>query len=362
MPGSLAAAYKWAVDMCNRADVGYYQLPYREGVRHNGITYYDCSSFIFYALKAAGFSVSGGAFTTLGMPKVLTGLGFTHYTAGSDFVWKPGDIGLSTDHTEMCYKGGTGKAIFMGAHGRNGVALANQVSIGDRYGNATATRTFPNCWRLETQEITTGPSLYVIAAICGNFWRESNINPGIWESLTPKNWDDVWSNNTGGYGLGQWTNTNGDTHGRLYKLHLWLSANGYADDSLEGQAKYILQEKYWAGNMNDSRLTSFMNSESTDLYNLTQLWNYNWEGINDGTLDERYQHAQAVYNYILQHKDDTGLQAVSGNKYLTEAQILNNAVCVYKALSGATISYVQLEEKEPKKKKMPVWMMVRKRI
>ena len=28
-------------------------------------------------------------------------------------------------------------------------------------------------------------NLYVIAAICGNFYQESTVNPGIWEGLTP---------------------------------------------------------------------------------------------------------------------------------------------------------------------------------
>lgn len=36
-----------------------------------------------------------------------------------------------------------------------------------------------------------------IAGLLGNFWRESTINPGIWQSLTP--------DPSNGYGLAQWT-------------------------------------------------------------------------------------------------------------------------------------------------------------
>ena len=40
-------------------------------------------------------------------------------------------------------------------------------------------------------------SMYVIAAMCGNFWTESNINPAIWESLNSGSYTDLMK----GYGL-----------------------------------------------------------------------------------------------------------------------------------------------------------------
>lgn len=43
-----------------------------------------------------------------------------------------------------------------------------------------------------------GWSLNAIAGVLGNFWRESTINPAVWEGL-----DD--SNPSNGYGLAQWT-------------------------------------------------------------------------------------------------------------------------------------------------------------
>ena len=81
--------------------------------------------------------------------------------------------------------------------------------------------------------ITT--NLYVIAAICGNFWQESTVNPGIWEGLTP---------NAPGYGLGQWTD-NPPVVMRRTALFNWLQANGYAQDSGPGQLAFLVYENLW---------------------------------------------------------------------------------------------------------------------
>ena len=47
-------AYSWAVNTCNASNVGYSQT-YRNQQTIGGITYYDCSSFIWYSLIAGGF-------------------------------------------------------------------------------------------------------------------------------------------------------------------------------------------------------------------------------------------------------------------------------------------------------------------
>ena len=47
-------SYSWAINTCNADNVGYSQS-YRNQKTVNGITYYDCSSFIWYALKAGNF-------------------------------------------------------------------------------------------------------------------------------------------------------------------------------------------------------------------------------------------------------------------------------------------------------------------
>lgn len=226
---SINGAYTWALNCCNLPKVGYSQ-PYRNQQTVNGITYYDCSSFINYALLAGGWSTPGyapnsNAFTTYDMEGVLQQLGFTRVT---DSIIKPGDIGVSDTHTEMCYKGGTGKAVFMGAHGRNGIALVNQVSIGSSSGDPNYERTFPRIWRYGdgasgevgyTWIIGTdseyfedygdkqknnaaciysffyfkGWTLQAIAGFCGNVMQESKFNPALIEVGGT------------GHGLVQWT-------------------------------------------------------------------------------------------------------------------------------------------------------------
>lgn len=226
---SINGAYTWAVNCCNLPNVGYSQA-YRNQQTVSGITYYDCSSFINYALLAGGWSTHGyapnsNAFTTYDMEGVLQQLGFTRVT---DSIIKPGDIGVSDTHTEMCYKGGTGKAVFMGAHGRNGIALVNQVSIGSSSGDPNYERTFPRIWRYGdgasgevgyTWIIGTdseyfedygdkqknnasciysffyfkGWTLQAIAGFCGNVMQESKFNPALIEVGGT------------GHGLVQWT-------------------------------------------------------------------------------------------------------------------------------------------------------------
>lgn len=369
---SMNQAYTWAINTCNAPKVGYSQS-YRNQRTVNGITYYDCSSFINYALLAGGFSTpkyapSNNPFTTYTMGAELERLGFTKLTVGSSFVWQAGDIGVSSSHTEMCYQGGQGTAIFMGAHTAS-VTLANQVSIGSSSGDATYKRTFPTCYRYGDGAKVTGYSAYVIAAICGNFWTESNVNPGVWESLTPVAWNALWSNNTGGYGLGQWTNTGGDTHGRLYKLHEYLSSNGYDNDSMEGQAAYIIEENVWnkgasyQQEISYTSLEEFLNSDSTDLNYLTKAWLYCWEGINNDTLSQRQAQAKKAYDYIVAHANDSSITAYyHSNNYLSESEILDNCVMLYRIMGG--LGGGGGTEGKPTRKdlgKMPIWMMIRYR-
>ena len=110
MAGNINSAYAWAISTCNDPNVGYSQA-YRNQQTVNGITYYDCSSFIWYALKAAGFPVGDGwPFVTQNMGSVLISLGFKEVPNSGEY--KPGDIGVNPEtHTEMCYQGGQGKGI-----------------------------------------------------------------------------------------------------------------------------------------------------------------------------------------------------------------------------------------------------------
>ena len=226
---NINTAYTWAVTCCGLPNVGYSQA-YRNQQTVNGVTHYDCSSFINYALLAGGWATPGyapssNAFTTYTMEGVLQGLGFTQ--VDSTGLILPGDIGVSDTHTEMCYKQGTGSAVFMGAHTDN-APLENQVSIGSSGGNVDYQRTFPRLWRYGEGAsgevgytwITGGNSEYfedygdkqknnaacifsyfyfkgwtinAIAGLCGNIMQESKFNPALIEIGGT------------GHGLVQWT-------------------------------------------------------------------------------------------------------------------------------------------------------------
>lgn len=194
-----------------------------------------------------------------------------------------------------------------------------------------------------------GISEYVAAAICGNFWQESGINPAIWESLNVGTWTDL----NKGYGLGQWTNTGGDTHGRLYQLHDWLSTNGFNDDDGDAQLEYISVEDHWAlnGNYPYNTLADFLGSTSRDLAMLTHCWNLRWEGIHDSSWDARVDYAQRCYDYIVAHYQEEKTW-IKGNRYLSVNERLNNAILVFQGLGGHVIG----------KKGMPVYMMVRRNV
>lgn len=138
MPNDITGAYNWAITECNKPNVGY-SMTYREQQTVGGITYYDCSSFIWYALKQGGdFSLNPPAFTTVTMYSILSSLGFniivpdaTTQTQEGDILWYDYGGGVN-GHTEMVYQGGVGQAITMGAHGSS-LPLPDQVSIHTYY-------------------------------------------------------------------------------------------------------------------------------------------------------------------------------------------------------------------------------------
>lgn len=344
-------AYSWAIETCNAPNVGYSQS-YRNAQTIGGITYYDCSSFINYALLAGGFETPGyapnsNAFTTYTEASVLLSLGFTEVNASGEYL--AGDIGLSEGHTEMCYSGGTGGGVFMGAHTDN-APLADQVSIGNY------TRAFPRLFRYGSGGATGyGVSAYVAAAIAGNMWQESTLSPGVWENLTPGTSTDL----NKGFGLGQWTNTGGDTHGRLYRLLDWLNTNNYPQDDGNGQLDYLVHENVWYVHSEYpfNNLTEFLTSTSTDIEMLTHAFNMCWEGIHDASWDTRVQNAERCYTYIVSHAQDSHISRwYNQNNYLTEDERLNNAVMLYRHMSaggggGGTPG--------TEKKGIPVWMLIR---
>lgn len=206
-------------------------------------------------------------------------------------------------------------------------------------------------------------SLYVIAAMCGNFYAESTMSPGIWEGLksfSTWEWDgtDSTPGPGHGFGLGQWTNSSTGSGGRLAGLHTWMSANGYAMDSMTGQIAYIRQEATWHVRPQYSNITSFddfINSTSTDLDTLTKDWFYCWEGPDDDTLATRQGYAKRAYDYIAAHADDASITSViTDNRFLSLAERDNNAVMFYRIWGGE----IPTPTPTVKMRKIPVWMMI----
>ena len=249
---SIQQAYNWAVETCANENVGYSQ-EYRNQQTVKGITYYDCSSFIWYSLLAGGFDVksaNGGSsypFWTGTQSACLRLLGFKKHSPSEP--WLPGDILLRTGHTEMAFD----STRTMGAHTAK-APLPEQVSI-----NANDSRdNWLELWRWEngaTNEwikgnrwLTIGEMQnnatiifnellkngFTLESICGLLGNtggvytlgESSINPGIWQNLTP--------NPVLGFGLFQWTPSTNYTN--------WADVNGYDHDDGYGQLDWLINQ------------------------------------------------------------------------------------------------------------------------
>ena len=174
-------------------------------------------------------------------------------------------------------------------------------------------------------------NLRVVAAICGNFWQESTVNPGIWENLTP-------NITPGGYGLGQWTDNPGQNLWRRTDLFNYLETHGYAYGSGEGQLEYLIYENTWVPSLfvqsNFNTLYDFLyNNNSTSLYDCVYEFMYHWEGINDGSDTVRKQYADRFYN-LFQNDPGTRQAWTSGNFYCTQTQADNNALLIMDYLMG----------------------------
>lgn len=327
-------SFTWAVNTCNAPRVGYSQT-YRNQRTVNGITYYDCSSFIWYALIAGGFPLSTSAwpFTTYTMAAILTQLGFTQLPVTG--VWKPGDVLLRSTHTEMVYTGGTGSGVTMGAHTSNR-PLADQVSINTYTSYASS---WASLWRYGNGATgDTGYSDYVIAALCGNAWQESGINPGR---------SEVGGT---GYGIWQWSSS------RRTALETWLTANGYALDDGFGQCAYLLYEDFWSTGGTYSTLTDFLESTSTSIADLTEQFMLYWEIAGVQQLQHRITYAQNCYEYIQLHAQDSSITNwITSSGSLAAEERYNNAVMLYRFFSTGGGGGTPGKTKHD----MPVWMKIR---
>lgn len=195
-------------------------------------------------------------------------------------------------------------------------------------------------------------SAYVISAICGCFKRESGVNPGIWESLVVPS-DTFYHvyqyDNIGGYGFGQFTNvrdpSTGQVSWRCRDYYQWCVANNKQTDDGNAQMDYIVNvEQVWYNSSqkrgNYNTITEFLNSDSTNLEDLTWDWLACWEGVPGDAFAERYEFAQSALAYITAHQNDdpNDYSWVSGNFYLSNEQMLNNTMCMYFYFEGYTPS------------------------
>lgn len=240
---NISLAYQWAINTCNAPNVGYSQA-YREQQTVNGITYYDCSSFIWYALQAGGFPLTPPPFTTDTMIPILQSLGFSSVDING--VWVAGDILWKEGHCEMVYSGGTGQGVTMGAHSAD-LPLDDQVSINNhvsyaagyqylfRYSGGASTRQWyvdPNNHQNLTTEqehnnalclrdwfvTNTDWTLQAIAGMAANVEMESDFNP--WSMENPSY--PIPSPGEDGLGLVQWTSTDEDPTNPLFMILEYL--------------------------------------------------------------------------------------------------------------------------------------------
>ena len=164
--------------------------------------------------------------------------------------------------------------------------------------------------------------------------QESQVNPGVWENLSKGTSKSL----NKGLGLGQWTNTGGDTSGRLYQMWQYCSQNGGVYDG-DAQCDLIVYENVWHNNdtsYGHSSLSEFLASDSTDIEALTHDWNINWEGIHDSSWDTRVEYARLILNYLTSHADDQVDAWTSTNNWITQAQQLQNCVLVYQHFNSSS--------------------------
>ena len=123
--GSNINYVQWAITTANDDSHGYSQAS------RTGNPDYDCSSFVFYSLKNAGYDVGSSPFTTYTMGPVLERIGFRRISISSYSDLQPGDILWKTDHTEIYI--GNNKRV--GAHSSYGHSQSGdqggEVSVKD---------------------------------------------------------------------------------------------------------------------------------------------------------------------------------------------------------------------------------------
>lgn len=289
-----------------------------------------------------------------------------HYYGGS-YIPKRGDIAFFTWSADPRV-GGLDHTGIVESYA-DGIVTTIEGNSGDRVKRQTygINESYIAYYGLMDGTLSTVSDL-VISAICGNFWRESTVNAGIWESLIVMPWDYIYNYddpNKGGYGIGGFTNTQSQygTDMRLLRMHDWCVNNGYAVDDGNAQLYYIVfVERLWAGVYNNDDFDDYLASTETDLYTLVDQWCRYWEGVPGNAMPERYSYAQQAQAYIEAHKDDdpSDYSWIVGNRFLSTNETLNNVMCLYFWFKNYyTPSDGGGGNGKRKKGRIPIWMMLR---
>ena len=135
---SITKALKWAEKIAND-DTYYYVFGGGHNVDFDSYknTYFDCSSFISFALYNGGFDIST-QFTTANQKEELKNLGFSVIVYKDKSQLKVGDIlfynNNGSGHTEFVYSIDNDNIKLVGSHNSD-VAKSEQISICDFFGN-----------------------------------------------------------------------------------------------------------------------------------------------------------------------------------------------------------------------------------
>lgn len=319
MGAIINAAVSWTVGIANDDSHGYDQA-------NRWSPDYDCSSLIIQAWENAGVPVkTKGATYTGNMYSIFKSCGFKDVTNSVNLATgsglQKGDVVLNVEnHVEMMCS----PTQLVGANlAENGTVIAGQP--GDQTGREIYIKSYYNYpWdyvlrysesgsegsgvtkddvinknaylTLEEMKINAqyvadflfsrGWSQNAIAGILGNMQTESNINPGLWESL-------IYGNTAGGYGLVQWTPTT--------KLINWANAKGLDYTDIDTQLLKLIDEVesggqyYETTNYPISFQDFIVSTESPEYLAKAFIYNYERPASYD-TAETRAQ--QARYWYI----------------------------------------------------------------
>ena len=143
-----------------------------------------------------------------------------------------------------------------------------------------------------TPAYSKGWTLNAIGGILGNMEKESNINPGLWQSLKEGNY-------SGGFGLVQWTPATNYTN--------WANSNGYGITDPEGQMHWIdalsASSGQWiATSAYSMTWGAYKNSKESPEY-LASAFLKNFERAGVEVESERRSAARKWYDYLTKYAD-----------------------------------------------------------